>query len=333
MKEEQLIFIVSQPRSGSTYLQSLLSNNNFVNTSSEHWSLLHFASLVKPSLVKGGYDAAVANDAFSDYLQKNPNLPIQEKKKEFLLSIYEPLAENYTYVIDKTPRYYEILDEILQLFPKSRILILLRDPVSVLKSIIRTWHIDSLKMLKYYERDILLAPTLIESFIKSHSDNKNVCVVQYEELVNNPQDELQTLMQWLNIPFAPEMLEIANNSKVKGKYGDPFQNPEHHKSLSKQEAKSFQIPTELVDFTNAYDQFFKHEKTAPNSLENANGILKRFLELPAVPAMATDNRVFGKYNEKLEQKYMAHTNEIKSSMTYKLGHFLLYPFKLLKNKF
>ena len=47
MDEKKLIFIISQPRSGSTLLQSLLSNNDFVATTSEPWILIPFLSFLK----------------------------------------------------------------------------------------------------------------------------------------------------------------------------------------------------------------------------------------------------------------------------------------------
>ena len=38
---ENLIFIISQPRSGSTLLQRMLSGNKDIKTSAETWLMLH----------------------------------------------------------------------------------------------------------------------------------------------------------------------------------------------------------------------------------------------------------------------------------------------------
>ena len=60
MLDRNLIFIVSQPRSGSTLLQNLLSNNTQVNTASEPWILLRLAPFFKPSLINATFDYKLA---------------------------------------------------------------------------------------------------------------------------------------------------------------------------------------------------------------------------------------------------------------------------------
>ena len=114
--ESKLIFIISQPRAGSTFLQNLLSNNNEVNTCSEPWILLNFATQIKPELVSGTFDNRLAVSAFTEYLSKYPELTYNKLQKDFLLNLYEPMSKGFNYVIDKTPRYWEILDNSLNGF-------------------------------------------------------------------------------------------------------------------------------------------------------------------------------------------------------------------------
>ena len=91
MKEENLIFIISLPRSGSTYLQSLLSNNKFINTCSEPWILLNYANQIKPSLLTCTFDNHLAVDALKNYQEKFPEIDFKDINKKFLLSLYAPL--------------------------------------------------------------------------------------------------------------------------------------------------------------------------------------------------------------------------------------------------
>ena len=134
--EENLIFLISQPRSGSTYLKALLSNNVYVNTISEPWILLHYINQIKPELVETTVRNSIAVDAYREYSNRFPEHPFNQNFKDFLLSHYTPLKTGYRYILDKTPRYWEIIDEIIKLFPKSKIVVLKRNPAEVVKSII-----------------------------------------------------------------------------------------------------------------------------------------------------------------------------------------------------
>ncbi|SFC73981.1 Sulfotransferase family protein [Zunongwangia mangrovi] len=224
MKEENLIFIISQPRSGSTYLQNLLSNNKFVNTCSEPWVLLNFANQIKPELIDAKFDNKLALRAFEDYKSKLPSLNLTEVKKDFILNIYKPLLKNYTYVIDKTPRYWEIVNEIKALFPKSKIVILKRNPVEVARSMMITWDINGLKALAKHRRDLLLAPSIIADFCDLNRYNKNVYVVKYEKLIENNEIEIKKLYDWIGVGYTDEVLDVSKNQKYKGAFGDPYQN-------------------------------------------------------------------------------------------------------------
>ncbi|AGC77403.1 sulfotransferase family protein [Nonlabens dokdonensis] len=224
MKEEQLVFIVSQPRAGSTFLQNLLSNNQDVNTCSEPWILLHFANQFKSDLVTGKYNNVYANIAFKDYLSKHEKFEFKNHLKALLLKIYEPLSVDHKIVIDKTPRYWEILDEIVELFPSSKVIVLKRDPLDVVRSIIRTWNIKDFDDLSRYKRDIIIGPRRIHEFCIKHKENENVYQLKYEDLITDTKSVTNSLYKWLRIDFKDEYLDTKNNLKTKGLFGDPFQN-------------------------------------------------------------------------------------------------------------
>lgn len=247
-KEENLIFIVSQPRSGSTYLQNLLSNNNETNTCSESWLLLNFANQFKPDLFKAKFDNQSAVDAFKGYLEKYPEINFSKLQREFLLNLYQPMFNGFNFVIDKTPRYWEILNEIVKLFPKSKVIILKRNPSDVIKSMIATWEIKSLDRLNYFRRDILIAPKIIQSFCSIHKDNPNVYVIKYEDLIKEKKKEVRKIYDWIGVDYVDDVIDVSNNSKFKGKYGDPYQN-------SKQKAEKKELIQEFRNFLLGYNYY------------------------------------------------------------------------------
>lgn len=255
MKEENLIFIVSQPRSGSTYLQNLLSNNNETNTSSEFWMLLKFANLIKPELFDAKFDNKLATIAFRDYLNKNKSLSFNEIQKEFLLSLYQPLYQNFNFVIDKTPRYWEILEEISILFPRSKIIILKRNPINVAKSMILTWNLNSIKDFNYFKRDLLYAPEKIQSFCNKNSANPNVYCLKYENLIQNTPKQIEILYNKLGIKYDNSVLETSNNIKYKGRFGDPYQNSETDYYKLKAQSKSKTLSYMQKQFLKGYAKY------------------------------------------------------------------------------
>lgn len=66
----KIIFIASQPRSGSTLLQSVLSNKSHVATTSEPWFLLPLLSMFDPDRVSAYYNHKLAVRAISDFTSK-----------------------------------------------------------------------------------------------------------------------------------------------------------------------------------------------------------------------------------------------------------------------
>lgn len=223
MKEENLIFIASQPRSGSTFLQNILSSNPQTNTVSEPWIMLGLAPLIKPSLVKAKYDHSLAMNAILDYESKVDLNFIREIKK-LALTMYEPLFKDFEFVIDKTPRYWEILGELVEIFPKSKVIIVKRDPIAVAKSMIQTWDIKNLEGLNYFRRDLLIAPNRMHEFCLKHKDNSNVMIVKYEKMLKFLPESTRELYEWAGLIYNGELLNTDSNVKYKGTFGDPYQN-------------------------------------------------------------------------------------------------------------
>lgn len=220
--ESQLIFIISQPRSGSTLTQKLLSNNDEVETVSEPWLLLPFLSIHRHDLIHASYNSKVASDGINDYLKKqNFEVEYKNKLRSFLLELYH-VSPGKKYFIDKTPRYYEILEEIYNIFPKAKFLVLKRSPFASLYSMLQTWSgfKTDVNSLSTFYRDFLFAPQKIQNFLESHKDEKNIYEVKYEDIVKDSVLVVGQIYEWMNIPFTKEVLEIGKNEKVKGIYGD-----------------------------------------------------------------------------------------------------------------
>jgi hypothetical protein len=255
LKEEQLIFIVSQPRAGSTYLQNLLSNNKEVNTCSEPWILLNFANQIKPELVETKFENDLGNQAFHLYKKKYKNFDFEQKQKEYLLSLYSPMIEGFNFVVDKTPRYWEIIDEIALLFPKSKIIVLKRNPLDVIKSMVHTWDLNTIEKLSVFKRDILLAPRKLQEFCVSQKNNLNVLEVSYESLINKTNNEGEKIYNWLGVAYNKDVLDISKNTKYKGVFGDPYQNQFKVQNIVTKKGGNPSLNKYFSAFLNGYTHF------------------------------------------------------------------------------
>jgi hypothetical protein len=218
LNESNLVFLISQPRSGSTLLQKLLSQNSLIHTQSEPWLMLHPAYSLKGTGVYAEYNKELEKKAFSGFIDNLPNggrkVYIQ-KIRDMYLSLYdEYLKGTEHYFLDKTPRYYFIWKELQEIYPNAKYIILRRNPISVLYSIIMTWNTEKWFRLYEYKHDLKTAISSLIEMTKHEVGHH----VKYEEIVENPLSELRKLSTYIGIPFRKRMLSYNNNEKWE--YGD-----------------------------------------------------------------------------------------------------------------
>ena len=121
-------------------------------------------------------------------------------------------------MLDKTPRYYEILEEIVNYFPKARIVIL--KSFCCLKLNNRHLESKTYEELVHFYRDICIAPFKLQNFINSNSNNPNVLSLKYEDLITNTKGNIYQLCGFIGIDYDVEMINYSLNESYKGIFGD-----------------------------------------------------------------------------------------------------------------
>lgn len=219
---EAPIFIFSLPRSGSTLLQRILMSHPEIKSVSEPWVLLPLIYLNKKEGTLTEYSHIGAYRAISDFIS---NLPQKEKDynhalKEFVSNLYsKQCSDNERYFLDKTPRYYLIIDEIVKIFPDAKFIFLFRNPIQILSSIIQTFSNGGFKQIHGYKIDM---ESGISKLSKGYSKNKeNSFAVNYEKLVLQPKTIIKELCGYLDIEYNSNMLNNFSMQETKGKFGDP----------------------------------------------------------------------------------------------------------------
>ena len=133
--------------------------------------------------------------------------PLAEQVYDGLAAIHpEALA-----VVEQTPEYVQVSEEILRIFPDAYFLHVVRDPRSVFcshKSAAKSWadptrfsH-DPLTVGEEWVHDVTRARAIAAATPRYHE-------VRYEALRREPEEHLATILRWLELPFDAELCTRA----------------------------------------------------------------------------------------------------------------------------
>ena len=221
MNEDQLIFLISQPRSGSTLTQKLLGAHSEIYTRSEPWLMLPPSYTLKDSGIYAEYNFHTERTAFEGFLDELPGgkQAYIDELKGMYLNLYSRYLSNTdcSYFLDKTPRYYLIFDELLQIYPNAKYILLIRNPLAVLGSMINTWTRNNWYNLSKMKYDLLQA---IDKYIEIINRNDDgVFIVHYEEMLADNEKTLTEMFHFLNIDFE-DGIHDYNSDREKWELGD-----------------------------------------------------------------------------------------------------------------
>lgn len=215
------IYIFSLPRSGSTLLQRILTSNKEISSVAEPWILLPFVYPLKKSGVYAEYSHEMMYLAINDFIEELPN-----GRQDYLdaigsstLKLYEQLSnKESSYFLDKTPRYATIAEDIIDMFPDGKFIVLFRNPISIISSIIETWGNGKWNVFRF---NIDLFDGLQHIINITDKYKNKILIVQYENLLNDPTTELMRISTYLNLDINIHALENFSKIQFSGQMGDP----------------------------------------------------------------------------------------------------------------
>ncbi|REL36561.1 sulfotransferase family protein [Thalassotalea euphylliae] len=228
------VFIFSLPRSGSTLVQRILSCHDEISSTPEPWILLPLVNMLKPDAGVAKYSHATSANAINRFANK-VNIKVagnfNSQLATFVQGLYTSAAnEDTKYFVDKTPRYFLIIDEIVELFPNAKFIFLFRQPQQVLSSIIETWCEGRFFKLYRSRVDVDEGPKMLFAGYKKYKDRS--FVVDYEKLVTDCDHTCQELFDYLQLPWTPKLLNRLNQQKFdKEELGDSA-GQEHYDTVS-----------------------------------------------------------------------------------------------------
>jgi Sulfotransferase family len=242
MVDNTPFFIIGAGRSGTTLLRLILAGHSRLHIPPETWFI---RPLVQALPLTEPLDLAQVEHAVSimtsDY--RWPDLAIAaDDLRRWALALQQPrLVEIINLVYqkhladsgkqrfgDKTPIYYEIVPQLLTLYPTAKFIHLIRDGRDVAISWIDVgWE-------RYYERDKFEWIHAIENrrvhLNAAYADR--ILTVKYEDLVSDLEATVRRICVFLNEDFEPAMLNWrhltelipARERHIHGKLNQPVSN-------------------------------------------------------------------------------------------------------------
>lgn len=217
----QPIFIFSITRSGSTLLQRVIAKHEGVATVSEPWVLLPYLYTLRERGVVAEYTHDLMARAVDDFCTQLPG-GVDDYRNEIrnmVLRLYEKAAgDGARFFLDKSPPYYFVATDIMELFPDGKFVFLWRNPLSIVASIIDTWYDGKLYATAHREDLFIGLPRLVAAY---QAGNSRAYAVRYEDLVGGECSRWQPLIEYLGLDFDPQTLERFSEVQLGGRMGDP----------------------------------------------------------------------------------------------------------------
>lgn len=239
VSERPPFFIVGNDRSGTTLLRLVLDRNAEVAIPTESMFLMDIAD--QRTLVDGvGLDDACRAKAFLDQVWNHPKVRLwglpamppelptglaHEQAYRFIVEApYRAFAtsQGKTRWGDKTPSYLKHVEELIQIWPQARFLLVVRDGRDVTLSV---------RHLPFGANNVWASAVDWSRGIRLGLDARdrhpqNVEIVHYEQFVKDSKREVERICEFLDLVFDPAMLQVSETrpEKLESDKGEWFMN-------------------------------------------------------------------------------------------------------------
>jgi hypothetical protein len=217
------LFLFSMPRAGSTLLQRLLATHPAIATGPEPTFLLPLLHIGSDTETVATFDQRFTSWAVEDCLASTDeaDATFHEMVRAAADAAYARAAPGGArYFLDKTPKYHMVADRILTIYPDSPAIVLWRNPLSIVASVMATWGGGGGRWnLHHFRLDLFEAlPKLIDT-VEAHRDR--IHVLRYEDLVGDPHGTLGPLFDHLGLDYDPSAVEQFADVRLEGRVQDP----------------------------------------------------------------------------------------------------------------
>lgn len=235
MAADNLIFVISPPRSGSTMLQRMLASHSAISTHPEPHLITPLAYLGYYDCVeRAPYDAVNAAQAQREFVEALPRgeADYLDALRAMTDTLYDRvLAPTHKrYFLDKTPAYALVLPFLVRMYPRAKYIVLTRHPGAIVHSVAHSFFGGDYAAAQ-------AANPIIERYIPAMArfiTQAPVPFVQvaYEALVADPQGQMQALSAFLGLAFEPGCVEYGAHKHIAKSFGDPVGVAKHTRPVA-----------------------------------------------------------------------------------------------------
>ena len=264
---DNLVFLLSLPRSGSTMLGLMLGSHPEICCPPEPWIVLALAEYLELGEVRRApYGRGWAEFAAFEFLLnaerkergvlsrtlqrigRNISGDRMAAARQILRSLYglHLQLEGKKVFVDKTPRYLTMPGILNELFPRAKKILLLRNPLDIFASYSASWNVSRDIFLQNgvseHTRDFCECLFTLAEYITTAQDD--ILVLRYEDIVNSPAEGLRKICDFTGLTFSPDMMAYGDNSELIDAYrrspvGDPI-GPAGPKPITPQAANAWE---------------------------------------------------------------------------------------------
>jgi hypothetical protein len=222
MPDKQMIFIIGSPRSGTTWLQTMIGAHPQVATTVE---LTLFSRYTAPWLK--AWESEAAHIRQGDWEQGLPYIWSDKQfmgfLREFLERAYERIVQpETTHILDKHPAYSFFVEDINKLLPKARFIHAIRDGRDVAVSMMDArkrygFGTDTITASAAEWKEMVVAAQKAKQF--EAAPESRYMEVRYESLKSAGVDVLSALFDFCDLPASREevaaIIEAHDMKKMK----------------------------------------------------------------------------------------------------------------------
>jgi tetratricopeptide (TPR) repeat protein len=207
--EMKPIFIIGVPRCGSTLVEKIIGSGEMPVPMGEETSVLEefvTTKIMEKKSLNLGKVSEIRNELFNKY-----------KKRGLILD------KSNNIFTDKSLNNFFFLKFIKEIYPNAKIINCKRDILSSIMSIFQNpltelaWSHDLVNIFKYFDNYL----RIIKNYNKT--DLNFVYELQFEKLVNNPEEESKKLMKFCELPWNKKCLEFYKRKDLISKTASNIQ--------------------------------------------------------------------------------------------------------------
>lgn len=226
--QEQLVFIIGAPRSGSTLLARMLGAHSEIHAPAEPHLLTPLAHLGYYERVdEAPYDPIISQLGIRELVPALPHGEADYLKalRSYTDDLYSGLLANTGahLLLDKTPAYALVLDFAARLYPNARYVVLTRHPMAIWSSVIESFFDGDHEMAHKHNPVIERYVPAIAKFLQDPP--VPIHHIPYESLVKAPEEHMRSVSEFLGIEFEASMVNYGDgqsqNAAARG-LGDPM---------------------------------------------------------------------------------------------------------------